>query len=139
MIAFVVKRNRKGLETLGLEGQQTWLSVSLNSEELEPAEAKLQKRPRRAISISLGGVSILSDGSRESVTWTTKGLKVGDTLSIKIVSRQKVDPPLSIQRISKAEVVATVEEDNQRSLRFREFLEKENLTLAQVLKVRKRR
>ena len=79
------------------------------------------KLRRRELWFELGGLASPKDGSQEFVSWAKKNLKVGDRLTVQIVDADRVDPPVGINRVSKAQA----EESRRRSEKIRRTMERD--------------
>lgn len=92
MTAFEVTLNGKLLCTAGLENGVVstiidW--VNMNSPGAKPRGTK-RATPKEFLSVTTGGLDTTTD---EHLTWRRRNLKVGDSVSIRVVEVPKVDKP----------------------------------------------
>jgi len=96
MLAFKVLLNGKKLATIGIDGAHV-LTAIVSSVVRRKEDRLTWKDPSvfttRELELDLGGLASYTDGAKEHVRWAHRRVKVGDTVTIKIVRADRVDEP----------------------------------------------
>jgi hypothetical protein len=115
MLAFRIRLNRKKLATAGIRGAHV-LSAIITSVIRDAESRRLWPRDRdfraKDLTFSMGGMIRHRDGAHEHMDWAYLKLKVGDTVTLKVVNTTQVDEP---RRRRKTEG-PTIEESERREL-----------------------
>ena len=98
MLAFRVSLNRKRVATTGIAGPHVLSAIVASV--LRSQDDRLKwKHPsrftRKELDLDLGGMISRADGTKEHVRWAHLTLKIGDTVTIKIVDSDRVDDPVN--------------------------------------------
>lgn len=101
MLAFQVELNRKKVATAGIVGPHVLTAVF--SSVIRDGEARRlwprgRKSQAKELTFSLGGMISHSSGAKEHVDWACLDLKIGDTVTLKVVDAALVDEPVRRRR-----------------------------------------
>jgi hypothetical protein len=116
VLAFRVRINRRTIATAGLPGAHVLTAIVTSVVRGEATRrtwsADIPFR-RKELDFSLGGMITHRDGAHEHVDWARVNLKLGDTITLKIIETKRVDQPTDRNRTEGP----TIEESERRELK----------------------
>ena len=97
MIAFEVSLNGKRACVAGVEGFGV-LSAILSRVRRHPEKRRHGRTAEEGLTVDVGGLRSEDSGPGEHLRWLSRGLRVGDRVSIRVVDTLKVDVPATRHR-----------------------------------------